>query len=195
MSRVRVKICGVTTRAALDAAVDAGADAVGFVMSPSPRQIDPEAAADLIARLPPWVASVVVTRHPPAGFAAEVLSRLSPDWWQTDLADVDGQAVPPGTRVLPVIREGEATPAMPPAFVYEGARSGQGQTVDWQIAAGLARQGHMVLAGGLTVHNVAQAIRSVQPWAVDVSSGVERERGLKDPDLIHQFLANVQAEA
>ena len=97
--------------------------------------------------------------------------------------------------MLPVIREGEAAATMPPAFVYEGAQSGQGQTVDWQVAATLARQGHMVLAGGLTVHNVAEAIRSVQPWAVDVSSGVERERGLKDPDLIHQFLANVQAEA
>ena len=67
--------------------------------------------------------------------------------------------------------------------------------MDWQVAATLARRGNMVLAGGLTVHNVAEAIRSVQPWAVDVSSGVERDRGLKDPDLIHQFLANVQAEA
>ncbi len=195
MSRVRVKICGITTRAALDAAVEAGADAVGFVMSASPRQIDVDGAAALIAQLPPWVDSVVVTRHPPQGFATEVLARLNPDWWQSDLSDLESRSVPAGTRILPVIREGDDSSALPPAFVYEGRQSGQGETVDWTIAAGLARRGHLVLAGGLTVHNVGAAIRSVRPWAVDVSSGVERERGHKDPALIQRFIQTVHAEA
>lgn len=192
---IRVKICGITDAAALEAAVEAGADAIGFVLSPSPRQIDPAQAADLMARLPPWIASVVVTRQPTAGFASGVLRALAPDWWQSDRADLQTQTAPRGTRALAVIREGDATAELPDAFVYEGPRSGHGETVDWQVAAGLARRGRLVLAGGLDCANVAAAIRVVRPWAVDVSSGVEHKRGAKDPELIARFIDNARHAA
>lgn len=190
--RVRVKICGVTSAGALQAAVDAGADAVGFVMTQSPRQIGVDEAAILIDSLPPWVASVVVTRQPPADFGDRVLARLAPDWWQSDRADLAGQAVPHGTRFLPVVREGEPVEGLPSCFVYEGAHSGQGCKVDWRVAAALAIDRRMVLAGGLNPDNVADAIRAVRPWAVDVSSGVERTRGIKDPDAIARFVDAVR---
>lgn len=191
MKRVRIKICGITTRDALEAAVEAGADAIGFVMSDSPRQLEAGAVAELMTHLPPWVASVVVTRQPPARFTT-TLATLAPDWWQTDRRDLD-VAAPAGVRVVPVIREGESTDDLPDAFVYEGAQSGHGQTVDWSTAAGLARRGRLILAGGLTPDNVAAAIAAVGPWAVDVSSGVESQRGIKDAGLIHEFVAAVHA--
>lgn len=192
---VRVKICGITGPEALEAAVESGADAVGFVMSPSPRAIDARRAADLIGRLPPWVASVVVTRQPETDFAARVLRELAPDWWQSDRADLAAQPAPHGIRALPVIREGEATDSLPAAFVYEGRVSGSGTTVDWPRAATLARRARLVLAGGLDCDNVGAAIRAVRPWAVDVSSGVERARGVKDPQRIAAFVAAVRSAA
>ncbi|NND59392.1 MAG: hypothetical protein HKN49_03915, partial [Gammaproteobacteria bacterium] len=149
MSRVRIKICGLTRRDELEAVCAAGIDAVGFVLSPSPRQLDPGSAMTLMQHLPPWVASVVVTRHPPADFGATVLSQLVPDWWQSDAGDFDGQQVPSGTRLLPVLRENEQQATTPPFYVYEGAQSGRGQTVDWQRAARQAGHGQMILAGGL----------------------------------------------
>jgi phosphoribosylanthranilate isomerase len=78
-------------------------------------------------------------------------------------------------------------------FVYEGAESGAGETVDWSRAAGIAERGSMILAGGLTPGNVAEAITRVRPWGVDVSSGVESERGVKDSELIRQFIGAVRA--
>ena len=192
---MRVKVCGVTTPDALEAAAEAGADAVGFVMSPSPRRVDAATASRLAALLPPWVASVVVTRQPGADFAREVLARVAPDWWQSDLADLAAQAAPSGTRTLPVIREGEDVTQLPPAFVYEGRASGSGATVDWQAAAALARRGRLVLAGGLNADNVGEAIRLVRPWGVDASSGLERERGTKDPQLVARFVRAARVAA
>jgi phosphoribosylanthranilate isomerase len=79
------------------------------------------------------------------------------------------------------------------AFVYEGSSSGRGERVDWQIAAAIAKKGRMILAGGLDADNVVEAIERVMPWGVDVSSGVESAPGVKDPDLIHAFVAAVRA--
>lgn len=192
---VRVKVCGVTTADALEAAVVAGADAVGFVMSPSPREVDALTARRLAALLPPWVASVVVTRNPAESFVRNVLADVAPHWWQTDRADLESVAPPRGTRALPVIREGDDVARLPDAFVYEGRSSGSGETVDWQAAAALARRGRLVLAGGLDADNVADAIRIVRPWGVDASSGLERERGRKDPALITRFVRAARAAA
>lgn len=192
VSRVRIKVCGLTSAAAIETAVDAGVDAIGLVMSPSPRQVDQHQAKELMALLPPWVASVIVTRQPPPDFVATVLAELVPTWWQSDWADIDGQELPNGTRALPVIREGEQTQALPPWFVYEGAQSGQGATINWQKAAGLARRGRLILAGGLDPDNVGDAIRAVRPFAVDVSSGVESARGVKDAGRIRAFVEAVR---
>lgn len=192
MSRVRIKICGLTTAAAVEAAVDAGVDAIGLVLSPSPRQLDTLQAKKLIASLPPWVASVVVTRQPSRGFAEQVLADLAPDWWQSDRDDLRGQTLPQGTRALAVVREGDQTTTLPDWFVYEGIQSGHGATVDWRVATTLARRGRLILAGGLDPANVGEAIRIVGPYGVDVSSGVEASRGIKDAGLIREFVAAVR---
>lgn len=89
-----------------------------------------------------------------------------------------------------MFREGgidEAT-TLPATFLYEGQKSGQGQTVDWQRAAEIARRGRLILAGGLGIENVAEAIREVRPWGVDVSSAVESAPGKKDPGKIAAFV-------
>ncbi|NNM21584.1 MAG: phosphoribosylanthranilate isomerase [Gammaproteobacteria bacterium] len=191
---MRIKICGVTSAEIVDTAVAEGVDAIGFVFAESPRQVDTALAAGLMQRLPPWVAAVAVTRHPPAGFS-DVLAQLAPAWWQSDRRDLENVILPPGVRSIPVIREGEDTADLPPWFVYEGAQSGRGTTVDWSRAAQLAQRGRMILAGGLNAANVAAAIRTVRPWAVDVSSGVETAPGRKCATLIREFVAAVrQAE-
>ena len=192
MKRVRVKICGVTTPDIVETAVDAGADAIGLVLSPSPRQVNKAQAGKLIARMPPWVASVVVTRQPPVEFVRDVLTELAPAWWQSDREDLSGQTLPRGTRGVAVIREGEDITDLPRWFVYEGTQSGTGLTVDWQQAAALARRGRMILAGGLSPENVSEAIHRVRPYGVDVSSGVEQSRGVKDAALIYEFVAAVR---
>lgn len=192
--RVRIKICGITSAGALDAAVDAGADAVGFVFARSPREIAPADARALADRLPPFVSAVAVTKRPGEGFVRDVLPSLGFPWWQTDLDDLARVPAPVGCRTLPVIREGGKMPAtMPPAYVYEGPVSGAGVTVDWTAAARLARSGNMVLAGGLNPDNVAEAVRRVRPWAVDVSSGVESAPGVKDAARIRAFVDAVRA--
>jgi phosphoribosylanthranilate isomerase len=93
------------------------------------------------------------------------------------------------------MREGATMTALDAAdaFVYEGVSSGRGEKVDWQVASAIAKKGRMILAGGLDADNVAEAIEMVMPWGVDVSSGVESAPGVKDPDLIHAFVAAVRA--
>lgn len=192
VDRVRIKICGLTTTGAIETAIETGVDAVGFVFSTSPRQLDTDQARELMRVLPPWVASVVVTRQPSPAFCTEVLSGLAPTWWQSDRNDLRGQTLPRGTRALPVIREGEDTASLPQWFVYEGVQSGHGATVDWSMAATLARRGRLILAGGLNPDNVGEAIRVVKPYAVDVSSGVESARGIKDAGRIRAFVSAVR---
>jgi len=95
----------------------------------------------------------------------------------------------------PVVREGTvpAEDVLQGVFVYEGASSGRGEQVDWQVAADIAKKGRMILAGGLDGNNVGAAIRKVSPYGVDVSSAVESAPGVKDADLIHAFVAAVRA--
>ena len=189
-----VKICGITTVDALDAAADAGADAVGFVFAPSPRQIAPRDARALAAGLPKHVLKVAVFKHPEPALVADVLETLEPDWVQTDAGDFAAFELPETCRALPVYRNGAApTEAIPPRLLFEGPVSGSGRTADWREARELAARAELILAGGLGIDNVADAIRAVRPWGVDVSSGVERERGKKDPNKIAGFVARVRA--
>lgn len=193
---VFVKICGLTTAAAVDAAVSAGADALGFVFAESPRQIAPAAAMKLTRDLPPGVLTVAVMRHPSKDRLVEVLEVFGPDWLQTDAEDFDAVAVPIETQRLPVYRD---TPALnmaaagrAPLVLFEGVESGHGQLADWGRARTLAGMTRLILAGGLDPDNVADAIRSVRPYGVDVSSGVERERGVKDIEKVAAFVRAVR---
>lgn len=194
-----IKICGLTEPAAVSAAVAAGADALGFVFAPSPRQITPKAAALLCRDLPDTILRVAVMRHPDPDAWERVRDEFRPDWLQTDAADFVALALPPDCVALPVFRDGllrQSGPpgAWPPQLVFEGTRSGAGEPADWSLAADIAGQTRLILAGGLNDANVASAIHQVKPWGVDVSSGVEAAPGQKDPARIEQFIARVRAQ-
>jgi phosphoribosylanthranilate isomerase len=190
-----VKICGMNSPEAVAAAVRAGADAVGFVFAPSPREVTPEQAKALCAGLPGHVVRVAVMRHPEPARWQRALAVFAPDWLQTDAEDLAAIKLPSGCTALPVYRDSNA-PAdadLPDRLLYEGTQSGTGRLADWDEAHGLARVAEVILAGGLDAGNVAAAVKFVQPWGVDVSSGVERERGVKDPAKIEEFVARVRA--
>lgn len=189
-----VKICGMTDGRAIQAAVAAGADAIGFVFAESVRRISPQDARDLAADIPHEIRKVAVMLHPHEEEWREVCETFQPDVLQTDAADFLQLDVPPSIEQWPVLREGslDMQQAMPHTFVYEGHRSGRGEKVDWQQAAELAQRGQMVLAGGLSADNVAQAVRQVQPWGVDVSSAVESQPGRKDAERIRAFIEAVR---
>jgi len=189
-----VKICGIRDAEAAAAAVEAGADAVGFVFADSVRRVEPAAARTIAAGVPQGVRKVAVMRHPSRREWQAVLEEFGPDVLQTDASDFAKLDVPDSIARWPVRRESDGLATMPPSqvYVYEGAQSGTGTTVDWTIAARLARSGRMILAGGLTPANVATAIATVRPWGVDVSSGVESAPGHKDPGLIRDFIGAVR---
>jgi phosphoribosylanthranilate isomerase len=192
-----VKICGLSTAEHVQAAVDAGADAVGFVFAESVREINPDHATAISKSVPVTVKKVAVMRHPSNAMWQHVLSSFSPDVLQTDAEDFDSLEVPAGIESWPVFREGKKITVpfergtVP--FLYEGARSGAGETVDWASAARVAERGSMILAGGLAVDNVAAAITIVRPFGVDVSSGVESAPGQKDSKLIRGFISAARA--
>lgn len=189
----RIKICGLTDRSGVAAAVDGGADALGFVFAESVRRIAPENAAELSAQVPDGIQRVAVMLHPSRDEWRQVLGVFRPDVLQTDIADFDYLDVPEDVVRWPVIREGAAGDELPDVFVYEGVSSGAGQTVDWQGAAALAKRGRMILAGGLGADNVVRAIETVAPWGVDVSSAVESSPGQKDPEKIYAFISAARA--
>ncbi len=189
-----IKICGLTTTAAVEAAVAAGADAIGFVFAPSPRQVSAAKAAELAQRSTSGVLKVAVMQHPTQSALDEVWSVFRPDLLQTDFEDLSTLRIPAELRVLPVVRgkwKGAAKP--PPRVLFEGAKSGTGAVSNWNVAAVLARATQLVLAGGLDPSNVASAIDAVRPHGVDVSSGVEATPGIKDPDKIHEFVRRARA--
>jgi phosphoribosylanthranilate isomerase len=205
-----IKICGMRTVADVEVAAGAGADALGFVFhEPSPRHLSAADARELRAAVPPGVARVAVFLHPSQAQLDSAVEALRPDWLQADLADLERLVLPPGLRVLPVLRRIGSEPVFGPAVrpdgdrktgsepifrvLLEGARSGHGERADWAQARALAARCELVLAGGLDPSNVGEAIRAVGPFGVDVSSGVERTRGVKDPARIREFIRAARA--
>jgi phosphoribosylanthranilate isomerase len=189
-----IKICGLTTEAGVSAAMEAGADAIGFVFAASKRRVTAHEAARLArgARVP----RIAVMQHPQQGELDEVWSVFRPDALQTDIDDLARLRVPADLPIIPVIRAGQHVDGpLPSRVLFEGPRSGTGETADWAAAARLARTTQLVLAGGLTAANVASAIASVRPFGVDVSSGVESAPGVKDPARIHEFVRAARAAA
>lgn len=190
-----IKICGLRTPAAVEAAAGAGADAVGFVFhAASPRNVSPARARELGGVVPSGVERVAVFLHPEQSLVDAVLEALRPDWVQTDSGDFAGLRLPAGQRRLPVLRGmAETRDALPSRCLFESAHSGSGERADWAEAARLARRTDVVLAGGLDTGNVASAVRAVRPFGVDVSSGVESERGVKDEGRIVAFIRAARA--
>jgi len=202
-----LKICGITSAAAVDAALRAGVDAIGFVFAPSVRRLDPERAAQLAAPARGRALCVAVTLHPEQALIDRILRHFAPDLLQTDLEDLPALTLPVALGVLPVLRSAmlpsaagdaiedalDGAPALPQRLLFEGARSGIGAAADWRQAMLLARRTQLVLAGGLHAGNVAAAIGAVVPYGVDVSSGVESAPGQKSPQRITEFVQAARA--
>lgn len=206
MARTRIKICGIRDQDGLAAAVEAGADAVGFVfVEGSPRAIDPEEADGLVSMLPPWVSAVGVFRDPDVEAFCDIeeacpflaMNQLHGDEDVRTVKScgpdvIKAVAFDPGT--FGGVLDKWAAVDEVAAILVDGANPGSGERVDWGALAGFVAESprHIILAGGLTPENVEEAIRVVRPYAVDVSSGVERERGVKDPELIAAFCRAVR---
>jgi len=189
-----VKICGLSSMDAIEAATSAGADAIGFVFSSSIRQVTPNQALELCQNVPSEILRVAVMLHPTKDEWAAVRDVFVPDWLQTDAVDFDILSVPVGCAPLPVYRTEQFPPqAWPRQLLFEGSTSGSGETADWEKAKAIASSTRLILAGGLTVSNVTDAISHVGPWGVDVSSGVESQPGQKDPEKIREFIARARA--
>jgi phosphoribosylanthranilate isomerase len=194
VTAIWIKICGLTTRAAVDAALAAKVNAIGFVFAPSKRQVTAAQAAQLTQGVPDSVLRIAVMQHPAQSLVDEVWSIFMPDALQTDYEDISELKIPVGLKILPVIRAGRDLPLpLPTRLLFEGPVSGIGETVDWTRAAKLAAQTQLILAGGLNPSNVAAAIARVRPFGVDVSSGVERMPGVKDVEKISEFVRAVRS--
>jgi phosphoribosylanthranilate isomerase len=204
----RVKICGVTNATDLRAVVETGADAVGLITDvdvDTPRAVDRSTAADLAARTPPFLASVAVTMPETPEDAVDTVRTVAPDVVQLH-ADFDAEQLgyvraETETQVVPVVdadaphraREiDEAADAVLVDSTTESGAGGTGETHDWAATGELARElsSPVVLAGGLTPENVAEAVRVAEPFAVDVASGVERSGGAKDHTAVARFVRN-----
>jgi phosphoribosylanthranilate isomerase len=197
-----IKVCGITRAEDAHHAAAHGATALGFVFwSRSPRNVTAEQAADIIAGLPPEVTPVGVFVDAPIDGIRSIVEQTG-----IRVVQLHGDEPPAYAAALdcPVFRavgvdDGDAATSWPAATtllvdtVDPVRRGGTGVAVDWNRAAALARARKIVLAGGLTPANVAEAITAVRPYGVDVSSGVEASPGVKDFDKVARFLANARS--
>ncbi len=200
---VRVKICGITNREDALCAVEEGADALGFIFyAPSPRYIPPERAGEIIRDLPPFVTPVGVfvneDRERITSVAASAGLRAIQLHGDESPQDCQGYPVP----VIRALRVGEGfDPETMTAYPVEtflldtakaGLYGGTGETFDWTFAKGASSYGRIILSGGINPDNVAEAICSVRPYAVDCGSGVEAEPGRKDHKKVAAFFQAVR---
>jgi len=198
-----VKICGITTEEDGLLAVALGADAVGFVFAPSPRQIAPQRAGEIARRLPPEVLTVGVFRDAAREHVAQTVNsaRLraaqlhghesaESSQWVSERVPVLIKAFAAGDKGLATARDHGADIVM-----VDNGSPGSGQVFDWSLAEGAPDGVRLLLAGGLNADNVADAIAAVHPWGVDVSSGVETSPGHKDPRKMRAFIAAARAAA
>jgi phosphoribosylanthranilate isomerase len=190
-----IKICGLKTERDVDTAVEAGADAIGFVFSDSPRRIDAATAARLSRRVPEHVLTVGVFRKEPLDFVRDMATESGiravqlhgPDDhdYYAALAGGDWTLVRAAAFGESVPRVGEYGEDM---LLLDAPVPGSGIAWDWSARPIAAPGEKWLLAGGLTPDNVREAVAATSPWGVDVSSGVEHTRGVKDPALITAFV-------
>jgi len=195
-----VKLCGIKTEADLETAVDAGADAVGFVLTPSPRQISLSQAGHLNGLLPDHVLGVAVFHEPSPHLLRRTLEEVRPALFQSETATLVGLTP---DRILPVVADGDdlgrrideaaAVTTREWVLVDSSARGGTGRPVSRARLAQLATSAKMILAGGLDQENVAEVVAAIKPFGVDVSSGIERSPGEKDPGQMRSFVAAARA--
>ncbi|MEU4211711.1 phosphoribosylanthranilate isomerase [Streptomyces sp. NPDC026206] len=197
MSELFIKICGLRTARDVDAAVTAGADAIGFVFARSPRRVEAAVARELAERVPPHLLTVGVFRDQPleevAALAAAAGLRA------VQLHGGESPAYYPALRDqgYTLLRATAPDPRRPERCGAQGEHlllldapaPGSGQAWDWTDPRFVPPAGRWILAGGLDAGNVGRAVREVSPWGVDVSSGVESSRGVKDAALITAFVA------
>jgi phosphoribosylanthranilate isomerase len=195
---IRVKICGITNPDDALQAVACGADALGLVFfAKSPRCVSPEQAREIIARLPPLVTTVGLFVNEDPRTIRAVAARCRLDRVQLHGDESPADCLLPPLRVLKALRvrdaESLARADEYPADLLLDAWSdqvygGSGRQFDWQLARALAARRPIILAGGLRPDNVAEAVAAVNPYAVDVSSGVERSPGRKDHEKVAEFI-------
>ena len=203
MSRTRIKICGLTRAQDVRAAVAHGADAIGFVFyASSPRAVSIAQAAELVALLPPFVASVGLFVNATADEVNCVLERVPLQLLQFHGDEVEADCARFGRPWIKAARMRAGVDLVEFASFHPGASGvlvdafvegygGGGKTFDWSlIPQGFGRP--LVLSGGLDADNVVDAVRRIRPWAVDVSSGVESDKGIKDTAKIAAFIAGVR---
>jgi phosphoribosylanthranilate isomerase len=206
----RVKICGITRAEDRDAAVAAGADALGVIVDvsvDSPREISAAQAADLVAGVPPFVTTVLVTmpaavqkavrlQRSVGADAIQVHGTLSPDVLGGLRERVDASVLAAVGTDADLPAYADVADALLVDSIDDEGGGGTGETQDWErtrdAVAGLSVP--VVLAGGLTPANVSEAIETVEPFAVDTASGVEREGGLKDQEAVRAFVANARGK-
>ncbi len=199
---VFVKVCGITSEEDALLSVALGADAVGFVFAPSARQIAVDRVREIVRRLPPEVLTVGVFRNDLPSRVVAIVQRAGLRAAQLHGDETAEQTREVRSHVSLVIK---AFPAGHPglsrldtygadAVLVDSSTPGSGEVFDWSLAEDAPLSGHrVILAGGLHAGNIAAAIATVSPWGVDVSSGVEREPGVKDPVKLHEFISAVRA--
>jgi len=197
---VFVKICGTTSEEDALLAIAMGADAVGFIFAPSPRQVSPVHVRDIARRLPPEVLTVGVFRNELPERVVEVVNSAGLNGVQLHGRETPEQAqfVKERVPVLfqafvagdPAIQRAKAYGA--DAIMLDSPSPGSGQVFDWRLADGVPDGVRLLMAGGLNPENVAEAIGSVKPWGVDVVTGVESSPGHKDPIKVREFIANAK---
>ena len=205
--RTRVKICGITRPGDALAAAQAGADAIGLVFyPPSPRYLSSERAVEIRDALPPFVQTVALFVNPDAAQVAQVLGRVRPSMLQfhgEETPEFCAQFGVPFVKAYRVPGQGRSgVDALEYLRRFIGAAAwlfdsfvpeygGVGERFDWSLVPA-SRERPLILSGGLARDNVAEAIRRVRPWGVDVSSGVESAKGVKDAAKVADFIAEVR---
>ncbi len=196
-----VKVCGTTNEADALLAVALGADAVGFIFAPSPRQIAPVVAADIVRRLPPEVLTVGVFRNESPTRVCEIVTRVG-----LGAAQLHGHETASDTQFVrervPLVMKAFAAgdPAISRAQSYgadivliDSPRPGSGEVFDWELVDGVPDGTRVVLAGGLNADNVTRAIETAKPFGVDVATGVESSPGQKDAARMRAFIEAARA--
>jgi phosphoribosylanthranilate isomerase len=197
---VFVKICGITNEQDALLAVALGADALGFVFAPSPRQISPALAREIVKRLPPETVTVGVFRNETPSRIIEIVNEARLQGAQLHGHETPAMTAEVATDVRFVIKAvvagsqdaAHASTFASDAILVDGLHPGSGTAYDWELLQDIPTDIRLMLSGGLTPENVAAGIAQVRPWGVDVSSGVEKAPGLKDAVKMRHFITNAR---